>query len=154
VAGDRIIRFGTWENGTYDDLKTAVQIAANPVHIKLMRQGHEYPIEVVATLNGSPIKLGAGWIDDAAIPGSLPIVQVVADSPADRAGIITGDVVIEMNGRPPGNSDEFVKRVVNENGPLQLLIDRNGYLRKIEVDLLDRAKDVSDRPKEGLNETR
>lgn len=143
-VGDRIVRLGNWENGTYEDLRTAVQTAINPVAIRVQRPGIEVPVELEATFSGSPIRLGAGWIEDSALPGCLPVVHVIVDSPADRAGLKAGDVLLEMGGLPLGNSDDFVKRVTNEAGPLQIVFERNGYIRTIEVDLLDHPKEVSE----------
>ena len=86
-AGDRILRFGPWRMGSFDDLKSTIQVARNPVSIQIERPGMEQPLELTANLLGTPIRLGAGWRDDPALPNTVVITQVIAESPAARAGI-------------------------------------------------------------------
>jgi hypothetical protein len=132
---DRIVRLGSWENGTMDDLKTVIQLAKNPVLIRVERPGSESPIDVSAEFRGSPVRLGAGWMDDAALPNCAVITHVVAESPAARAGIAAGDVILEMGGRPLSSSDEMRDRVMSEPGPLRFRVERQGRIRDVTVDL-------------------
>ena len=136
--GDRITRLGSWDNGTFDDLKTTVQVVKNPVVVRIERAGVSTPIEVTLTLQGSPIRLGGGWIDDAALPNCVVMTHVVADSPADRAGIAAGDVILDMGGQPIASSEEMRMRVLEEPGPFHFRVERQGCIREITVNLFDR----------------
>ncbi len=135
--GDRIIQLGPWENGTFDDLKTVIQIVKNPVSIRVARPGVDEPIELSATLWGSPVRLGAGWIDDPALPNCVVLTHVVAESPADRAGMAAGDVIVELNHRGLRSAEEMRQRVMDEASPLQFQIERQGRLRDVKVELFD-----------------
>ena len=136
--GDRIIQMGPWMNGTFGDFKTTMQTVKNPVSIRVQRSGADTPIELTATLWGSPVRLGAGWIDDPALPNCAVITHVVAESPADRAGIAAGDVVLQMGGRSIASSEEMRLRVLEEQGPFLFRIERQGRIREVNVELYDR----------------
>ena len=136
-SGDRILRFGPWNNGTLEDLKTTIQVVRNPVSLQIERPGKEAPIEVDVHLQGNPIRLGAGWIEDSALPNCVIITHVVAESPADRAGIAAGDILYEMGGRPLASSEELKQRVLSEPSPFQFRIERQGRIRDVTVDLLE-----------------
>ena len=136
--GDRLIRLGNWENGSLEDIRTIMQVLKNPVSIRVARAGVAEPIDLVARLWGEPIRLGAGWVDDPAIPGCVAITHTVLDSPADRAGIAGGDVILDMGGRSISSADEMRRRVNEETGPFQFRVERNGRIRELTVDIMDR----------------
>jgi len=136
-VGDRVIRLGNWENGSFADLKTTLQLVKNPVSIRVERPGNDLPVELKANFWGQAVRLGAGWIDDPAMPQCCVITNVVSDSPADRAGFSAGDIVMEMGGRPLASSEEMRLRVLEEPGPFRFRVERHGRIRDLVVDLLD-----------------
>ena len=135
--GDRIIGLGPWKRGTFDQFKTTIQVVRNPVAILVERPGTTEPLELTANLTGSPVRLGAGWIDDPALPGCVVVTHVVSESPADRAGIASGDVIIELGGRALASSEDLRARVMSEPGPYEIRVERNGRIREVTVDPLD-----------------
>lgn len=137
--GDRIVRFGPWQNGSLEDLRTTLQVIKNPVIVHLDRPGKTTPVEAQVHLLGSPVRLGAGWIEDAAIPNCVAITHVVAESPADRAGISAGDVIMQMSGKPIGSSEELKKRIVAEPGPFLFQIERQGKIRQVTVEVFNES---------------
>ncbi len=144
--GDRIIRLGPWNNGTFDDFKTTLQIVKNPVPIRVRRPGTDTPIDLTATLWGTPVRLGAGWIDDPALPNCAVITHVVAESPLDRAGIAAGDLILDMGGRSFASAEELRQRVVDEPGPFVFRIERQGRIREITVELFDQPSTKTEPP--------
>lgn len=136
-VGDRVIRLGNWEKGSFADLKTTLQLVKNPVPIRVERSGEDLPIDMQANFWGQAVRLGAGWIDDPAQPSCCVLTNVVSESPADRAGLCAGDIVMEMGGRPLGSSEEMRLRVLEEPGPFRFLVERQGRIREIVIDLLD-----------------
>lgn len=135
--GDRLIRFGNWRNGTFADLKTTIQVVKNPVAIQIERPGKESPIDVQVDLAGNSVRMGAGWIEDPALPNCVVITQVVTDSPADRAKISAGDVIMSMSGHPIASAEELRQRLESESAPFLLRIERQGRVRDITVNLFD-----------------
>ena len=138
-AADRIVRLGAWKMGTADELKMVIQTARNPVPIRVERPGIDAPIEMSANLLGNPVRLGASWRDDTALPNCAVITHVIADSPADRAGIAAGDVILDMSGRSFASSEEMRQRVLSEKQPFHFRIERNGRVREVIVELIEDA---------------
>ena len=70
----------------------------------------------------------------------IQIVEVVADSPADRAGLRLGDTIVSLEGlrwTGPGAPDAFsaAVRKFKPRDKVKLEVLRNGELRKVEVEL-------------------
>ena len=135
--GDRVVRFGPWQNGSFNDLKTVLQIVRNPVEIRVERPGIDGPIDFTVDLLGNPVRLGAGWIDDATLPDCAVITHVISESPADRAGLAAGDVILEMGGRTITSSEEMRLRVLDELGPFRFRVERQGRIRDVVIELMD-----------------
>ena len=80
--------------------------------------------------------LNAGWIgiairDDVSEAGAvrgLNVVNVNRDSPAARAGLLAGDVILSVNGKPVGSTVEFVKIIweTPPGEPVEMRIQRKG----------------------------
>ncbi len=136
-VADRIVRLGPWKMGSADDLKMVIQTVRNPVPIRVERPGIDTPLEMSAYLLGTPVRLGASWRDDSALPNCVVITHVVAESPADRAGIAAGDVVLNMSGRSFASSEEMRQRVLSEKQPFHFRVERNGRIREVTVELME-----------------
>lgn len=68
------------------------------------------------------------------------VYSVVERSPADRAGLLAGDVIVAIDGRPIADRGELM-RAVAEAGPgarLALVVERDGAERGIDVRLAQR----------------
>ena len=91
---------------------------------------------MLISLQGNPVRLGAGWMDDTALPNSVVVTHVVADSPAHRSGIAAGDVIIEMGGQRLASSEDLRKRVLIEPGPFEFRIERQGRIREVTVEVV------------------
>lgn len=67
----------------------------------------------------------------------VEITRVEPDSPADKAGLKTGDVVLEYNGQRVEGTEQFI-RLVRETPPgrkVTLLISRNGATQTVTATL-------------------
>ncbi|MBN2294943.1 MAG: M28 family peptidase [Pirellulales bacterium] len=80
-----------------------------------------------------PLKLGIFWREDDAEPGTVVLTHVVEGMPAAHAGLTTGDRIYRLDGKRFKDTAEFAKRVNEGKGPLQMLIERDGKLRTVEV---------------------
>lgn len=135
--GDRVIRVGPWEGGSIDDLRTTLQIVKNPVEVRVIRNGAETPLELSVNFWGTPIRLGAGWIEDPTLPNCVVLTHVVMDSPADRAGLAAGDIIMALNGEPVVSSEQLRTRVTQENSPFQIRFERLGQIREVTIQFHD-----------------
>lgn len=70
-----------------------------------------------------------------AADGGVEVVEVVPASPAARAGVRSGDVVIEVGGRPAYDRGSLRRlvRSVRPGEPLKLVVLRSGEAREITV---------------------
>ncbi|HEX2293330.1 MAG TPA: trypsin-like peptidase domain-containing protein [Gaiellaceae bacterium] len=89
--------------------------------------------ELIADGNVEHAYLGVGLPDD----GAARLAEVVEDSPADRAGLRTGDVVVEADGEAIETGDEL-RESIDEHKPgdeLELKVRRGGNEREVTVEL-------------------
>ena len=84
------------------------------------------------------MRLGGGWVEDSALPDCVVMTHVIKESPADRAGLVAGDIIMEMGGRPITSSEEMRLRVTEEPGPFIFRVERQGRIREVKVELFDR----------------
>ena len=55
-------------------------------------------------------------------PGGVVVAQVESGSPADEAGIQTGDVIREVNRKPVKNADDFLQKIEKTKGQDNILL--------------------------------
>jgi regulator of sigma E protease len=121
MTGDKIIEIAGKEINYYHEAQE--NLALNPnkqLPIVVERDGRKINLDVVPSLDKST---GAGkigvyfWID--------PLIAGIKEgSPAQREGLLAGDLITSANGKPVRNSMELYK--VMEEGPNELII---GYTR-------------------------
>ncbi len=107
-AGDRVLEINGRAMRYFEDIEHAVQSAAGKeLQLRISRNGKEFeryvtPVaETVRHRDGRERKEGRVGITH---PPFLPIVGVIdAQSPAGRAGLSTGDLIISVDGRPVRN---------------------------------------------------
>ncbi len=87
----------------------------------------------------------ANWLDLKDGKGAL-VAQVQKDSPAEKAGLKEGDVIVEFNGIPVEDAGSFRARVASTKPgtKVKLMVMRNGERKEIEVEIGKRP------PEEGV----
>ena len=103
--------------------------------LQVKRTGEEEPISIELKLNGPPVRVGTSWRHSDAEPGVMMLVGVVPGSPGARAGLQMLDRIIEVNGKAISDSDEFQRLMKTLSGHVELLIERNGRMSKVELEL-------------------
>lgn len=148
-SGDFIVEVGSQSVTDADTLILAVnaQPVGRPVAIHLIRSGKpiektvvlaKYPVhgEVIATNRPAPWRglrvdyvstmaqnQGAPDVLGAMARGGVGVVEVLPATPADRANLRTGQVILRVEGRPTRTPDEFAKAVADRTGPVILTTD-------------------------------
>jgi len=70
------------------------------------------------------------------------VADVTAGSPADAAGIKSGDVIVEFNGKPVENASQL-KLHVAETAPgasVRVVVNRNGENKNLSITVREKAK--------------
>jgi regulator of sigma E protease len=131
-TGDRIINI----NGNEISYSHEAQenIIFNPeknLPITIDRDGKNLTLQVTPSLDKSS---GAGqigvyfWTD-------LIIDKAAEGSPAQKAGLLSGDIIIAANDTPVQNTVDLLKIVKQNPGFLSLEIDRDGSTKQILLDI-------------------
>ncbi len=69
---------------------------------------------------------------------SIKVASTLPDMPAERAGILAGDQILQVNGKPIRNSSDVIVAVMlSPNTPMELLLARDGNERFVSVTPLE-----------------
>ena len=129
-AGDRIVRIGDRAVATWDDLDQAVMPQANrELQIAALRDGRELQVRITPESVGK-FEVGSLGI----VPIMRPQIEsIVPDSPAERAGLQPGDVLLAVNGQPV-DRDKTIAVLRRSTGvPVALTIERAGAKQDVTV---------------------
>jgi hypothetical protein len=133
--GDRLLRIGDREIGDQEQFITDVVTAAAPIVLTIERPGEAEPLELEVQLDGQPVRLGVNWRVDPADPGVVMFTRIVPGSPAARAGIAIRDRLYAVEGQPIADTSKLVERLTTLPSPIEMLIERNGRLQSVRVDV-------------------
>lgn len=128
-VGDRVLSINGTKNPTWDQAQAIAMQAApgTPLKLVVSNNGVTRNVEVHATNN--PLTRTFGY---APIPATIG--EVAPGTPADRAGLRSGDIVRAVDGQKIQYWDEFVDLVRNSGGKtLQLDVDRKGKQLSLSV---------------------
>jgi hypothetical protein len=138
--GDVLLRFADAAVKDVPSLLMRVLKAESPTSVLIRRQheGDEQEIDLSVSLNHRPLRLGVSWREDDAEPGTLVLSEVIPHSPADAAGLQVADRIYEIDGRTFAGGGAFRDLVATWTGPMPLLLERQGRLRTVTVELPSR----------------
>jgi S1-C subfamily serine protease len=66
---------------------------------------------------------------------AIRIFEVLPDSPAEKAGLKTGDLILSLAGEPVEDSSSFATAIASKSGPTELEILRNDQRITVTVQL-------------------
>ncbi len=128
--GDEIINIEGKETKTWNDVEIAVGTRPNrTLKIEVKRDGKIIPINLTTE---SRTRLAFGYAGFMAEIWTQ-VTLITANSPADKAGLEVGDIILAINGETVFR-DQFVEVV--ENSPeveLEFLVDRNGEHKTLNI---------------------
>lgn len=140
-AGDRIEAFNgrTISDGNF----LHEQVLASPIAAILLIRPRDVDITnlVAVTLDGGPIRVGISWRADDAEPESVTVVRVVPGSPADKAGLMVGDRLLELNGQGIENASDFGELIASLNERFDVVYERNGQIARTSLEPLSQEAD-------------
>ncbi|MCA9005383.1 MAG: M20/M25/M40 family metallo-hydrolase [Planctomycetaceae bacterium] len=132
-TGDEIVKIDGESPISEQGFGALIQNSSNQIVLQVRRKGEDELLELPVTLSGKPVKLGIQWETDEADPKVIVVSDIVESSPADLADLKINDRIYEIAGKSIENSDEFRKLVSAQKLPFSLLVEREGRLKKIDV---------------------
>jgi regulator of sigma E protease len=103
---------------TWDDIRNEIYIntIGENLNIKVLRDGVEEKLFIPRNKIPDIEKKGELITPEGYRPY---VAEVVNDSPAETAGLLSGDIFLSINGQSLGNSSEFIQ-VVSQNAGVEL----------------------------------
>jgi len=129
--GDRIIQLGDKKNPDWDYVLTQEALNANhAITVVVNRQGKDIELAVTPRMDPKEGIGVAGWGGAT----TAQVGDVLGGSPAQSAGLKSGDVFLKVNGKPVGSAMAVRQAVLHANGqPLQFEILHNGQPKEISI---------------------
>lgn len=137
--GDQVVEFAGREIRSADDLTGAVAMAPVRTSARVLRLGHQQPVEIPLELNEKPFRIGIVWRSDDAEPGIAVVSYVVPGSPAAWAGLQVEDRIEQINGRDFADDQELIRLLNELPSPIRLRVERHGQVRTLELRLEPKA---------------
>jgi len=138
-TGDRIMEIEGQKISYFHEIQENIAVNPNkPLTVTVERDGNLIQLEVTPTLEKSS---GAGrigvsfWAD--------PLIESIKDgSPAEKAGLLPGDIVTSANGQPLRNGFDLKKVLEQKPDTLVLEYNRNGLKGQAVINAEDFNEEI------------
>jgi len=137
-AGDRIVKVAGRDVPTWEDLSMAVGARANrDIPIEVVRGGEKVTLSVTPDAR---TKYEIGEI--GVYPDAHPkITQVVAGEPAEKGGLLAGDVILRFNEKPITYGAQLTEQIAKfPNHPVVFTVQRADQTVDVHVTPMQRGK--------------
>ncbi len=116
------------------------ELANNPSAVPDFRAAARYetPVSeraILAQITKPADRLGVGWIEDAATTGGVRVSTIIAGSPARKAGLHAGDLIVRFAGREIRADDDFFAAVSSAANPATMTVKRPDEEKPLELTL-------------------
>ncbi|MDF1744961.1 MAG: M20/M25/M40 family metallo-hydrolase [Gimesia sp.] len=132
-VGDEILKIDGKSPVSDSGFAALIRSAPRKITLQVKRMMEEKSLKIAIELIGEPVRLGIEWKTDESEPTVVVISDVVKSSPADLAQLKINDRIYEIGDKPFKSSDEFQKRATTIPLPFNVLVEREGLLKKIEI---------------------
>jgi S1-C subfamily serine protease len=88
-------------------------------------------------------------INSRELDGRLHVMRVSSDSPAERAGIVAGDIILQVSGKKVESLPDFYKRIWSAGEPgvdVKLKVLKGTEIQDISVRSIDRFDNIRRKP--------
>lgn len=129
--GDRIVQIGDTSNPNWEDINLKeIASAGHPLNVWIVRNGERKLYTVTPVLDPKTGAGFAGWGE----PSEIEIASALPGSPAAKAGLRTGDIMVSVDGQPI-HSTPKVHDMISGNGgkPVDIVFSRNGKLMTAQL---------------------
>jgi regulator of sigma E protease len=131
-SGDRILEVDGDEVEDWDQLRVAYSkraAAGSVMSLRLARGLEEDSPELTVEVPAEP-DLGSLGV----VSANVLVGRVLEGTPAERAGLAPGDLILEVDDRPVGSFRSFANTVrAGEGRPLEIVYARAGEVTRVEI---------------------
>jgi regulator of sigma E protease len=115
MKGDVIQSINGVAVDNWDDIRNEIYIntIGEDLNVKVLRSGVEENLFIPRNKIPDIEKQGELITPDGYKPY---VAEVMKDSPAEAAGLLSGDIIVSLNGQPLGSSSEFIEIVSQKAG--------------------------------------
>jgi serine protease Do len=101
---------------------------------------HGHPKRGYLGLAGQRVQLGARQQQDISRERGLLIIGVTPDGPADRAGLLVGDIILEFDGKPVESAEDLLDLLTGERAGKKITVGllRAGTRQDVSVTAAER----------------
>lgn len=82
---------------------------------------------------GPTRRLGVAWDSESAEKGTIRLTRIFEGSPAEEAGLQSGDRILRFDGYPADAVDDFRLLVLAAENPVPVLVEREGEEKPVEL---------------------
>ncbi len=137
-AGDVITRIDGWRIETFDDVSRLVLTSSGrTLQVAVERDGKTLTFPVTPQMREEKDDLGVTVrLGDIGVRRQVParVGMVMPDSPAAKAGIETGDIILSIDGKPVGSFRDVVELVQPAaDQTLKVTLRRGGETRSLDI---------------------
>ncbi len=136
-VGDQFLEFQGRPIESEQRFRLEMLAARGETRFLVKRPGSDTPLLIKVTPRGEPIRVGLSWRSDDAEPGTMLVTQVITGSAAQVAGLKLRDRIYAVGGRDFNNEAEFTELLTSVPSPLELLVEREGKLQRLKLELLE-----------------
>ena len=131
-VGDRVLRVNGTAVETWDQFDMAVMPKANrELTLAIERGGSYLDIKVTPELVGDIVDFGELKVGPRVRP---QVAQVMPDQPAQKAGLLTGDVLVAIGGERGLTREQVIERIQKSAGvPITFTIERGGVAQDLAI---------------------
>ena len=139
-TGDKIIAIDNKETPYFTDIYEAISVSANQeIDLKIERNEEIFDVKITPSLNK---ETGAGVL--GIISWTDPLIDLVDEnSPAQKAGIKVGDLILKINDKEIKNTAEYNKAIENLD-KFSMTVLRDGqeiFIPEVEPKIIQDEKD-------------
>jgi len=145
-SGDLVVRVGELEIGDWNELVAALAAQSGGPIVFGVRRGADSEEVLDFTLPG-----GAPLAELGLLPATVLIAEVSVPSAAHDAGLLPGDLLLSVDGRPIGSFGSFAETVrASEGRSLALVYAREGAVFDVDIAprLIKRKSDIANMEEE------
>ncbi len=133
--GDRIVEIAGQPIMSAANFLTSVLAAKAPAEFVIIRGESTDRTTIPVKLTGNPVRLGISWRTDDADPGALVLTRIIPGSAAAQAGLQLNDRIYQIGEQAINDARKFTADRFYQDEQLKLLVEREGFLRTVEIDL-------------------